>query len=64
MKEKIEYFMLSKPTVLKAISNSINPGILQEYELIDMIRDGGEFILKWEKRSVPLSIEDVEGLYK
>ena len=64
MKNKIEYFDLSKQTVLKAISNNINPGILMNYELIDMVIMGEKVVLKWEKLLVPLTLEEVNGLYK
>lgn len=64
MKERIEYFELGKLTVLKAVSNCINELILMDYELVNIIPDGDKYILKWEKRLKPLSIEEIGELHK
>ncbi len=59
-----EYIELNDTTIFKMIENNLSPKLIKYKGITNIIKDGNKFLIKLEKRFVPLSDEDYEGLYK
>ena len=51
-------------TVLFAIMSIVNPTIVKEFEATEILKNGNKFLIKWEKRFIPLSEEQYKDKFK
>lgn len=53
-----------KKTIIFAIEKTYNNEVLKTYCIIDIIQNNDKFLIKWQKRYLPLSDEEVIKKYR
>lgn len=51
-------------SIKRAIESDYKPNVVRHYSIVDIIINGKDVLVKWEKRIVPLSDEELKEKYK
>ena len=51
-------------SIKRAIELNYKPNVVRHYSIVDIIINGKDVLVKWEKRIVPLSDEELKEKYK